>query len=147
MLGEPGRHPSFRRTTSMSMISVDTASVDEAAVFPQPGFRSPVMEYERRSAAVFYPRIDAKCSGDPQIQMAHFLKRCGLCHQSLAPDIDVYMYRGDVAFCSVECRQQRIKQDERKERRAAKNIGGGHHHEVVATAAEASDKVETAVAA
>ncbi|XP_073273941.1 FCS-Like Zinc finger 6-like [Primulina huaijiensis] len=133
MLGELGRRPSFRRTTSMSMIGVDhSVNVEQAALFTQSECRSPVIEYERRSLAVFSPRFDVKSSGDTQIQTDHFLKRCGLCHRSLAPDIDVYMYRGDVGFCSVECREQGMKQDERKERHAAKNI---------------SDKAETAVAA
>ncbi|XP_073148081.1 FCS-Like Zinc finger 5-like [Henckelia pumila] len=142
MLAEHGRRPSFRRTTSMVTIGVD--HVEQAALFPPPECRSPALEYERRSLAAFSP----KCSGDPQIQTAHFLKSCGLCHRSLPPDIDVYMYRGDVAFCSVECREQRMKQDERKERRAAKNMGGSHRHEVVvAAAAEASENAETAVAA
>ncbi|KZV49756.1 hypothetical protein F511_07307 [Dorcoceras hygrometricum] len=128
----------------MSMIGVEVAvNLEQAELFPQPGCPSPVIEYERRSLPmpVFSPRFQAKSSGDPEIHTAYFLKRCGLCHRSLAPDIDVYMYRGDVAFCSVECREQRMKQDERKERRV------GHRHEVVASAAEASDKAETAVAA
>lgn len=46
----------------------------------------------------------------------HFLRTCGLCNCRLAPGRDIYMYRGDTAFCSLECREQQIKQDKRKEK-------------------------------
>lgn len=46
----------------------------------------------------------------------HFLQTCGLCNCRLAPGRDIYMYRGDTAFCSLECREQQIKQDKRKEK-------------------------------
>nr|CAD1826371.1 unnamed protein product [Ananas comosus var. bracteatus] len=45
-----------------------------------------------------------------------FLRACGLCRRRLAPGRDIFMYRGDIAFCSLECRQQQINQDERKEK-------------------------------
>ncbi|XP_022774102.1 uncharacterized protein LOC111316406 [Durio zibethinus] len=34
----------------------------------------------------------------------------------LPPGRDIYMYRGDTAFCSLECREQLTKQYERKEK-------------------------------
>ncbi|XP_058767110.1 protein INCREASED RESISTANCE TO MYZUS PERSICAE 1-like [Vicia villosa] len=46
----------------------------------------------------------------------HFLRICGLCNCPLAPTRDIYMYRGDTAFCSLECREEQIKQDRRKEK-------------------------------
>nr|XP_009598547.1 FCS-Like Zinc finger 15-like [Nicotiana tomentosiformis]XP_016484345.1 PREDICTED: uncharacterized protein LOC107804910 [Nicotiana tabacum] len=33
-----------------------------------------------------------------------FLDSCFLCKQKLLPGQDIYMYKGDRAFCSVECR-------------------------------------------
>ncbi|XP_074569216.1 FCS-Like Zinc finger 7-like [Curcuma longa] len=47
-----------------------------------------------------------------------FLRACGLCNRSLGPGRDAYIYRGEIAFCSLECRQQRINLDERKEKRS-----------------------------
>ncbi|XP_021761879.1 uncharacterized protein LOC110726712 [Chenopodium quinoa] len=44
-----------------------------------------------------------------------FLKSCHLCKKPLCPDKDVYMYRGDQGFCSIECRNRQIMVDEMKE--------------------------------
>ncbi|XP_010269587.1 PREDICTED: uncharacterized protein LOC104606196 [Nelumbo nucifera] len=41
-----------------------------------------------------------------------FLDECFLCKQRLLPGHDIYMYRGDRAFCSVECRCSQILMDE-----------------------------------
>ncbi|KAF5743818.1 hypothetical protein HS088_TW08G00406 [Tripterygium wilfordii] len=56
-----------------------------------------------------------------------FLKSCHLCNKELCLDKDVYMYRGDEGFCSIECRDRKIYLDEMeeleklaKQRRAAK---------------------------
>ncbi|MQL92196.1 hypothetical protein Taro_024819 [Colocasia esculenta] len=45
-----------------------------------------------------------------------FLSRCFRCRKKLH-GIDIFMYRGDKAFCSVECRCQQILSEERGERR------------------------------
>ncbi|ESW07367.1 hypothetical protein PHAVU_010G124000 [Phaseolus vulgaris] len=44
-----------------------------------------------------------------------FLKTCNLCKKQLSPDKDIYMYRGDQGFCSVECRNRQIVLDEMRE--------------------------------
>ncbi|XP_058226920.1 FCS-Like Zinc finger 17-like [Rhododendron vialii] len=44
-----------------------------------------------------------------------FLKSCFLCTKELSLDRDVYMYKGDQGFCSVECRDRQIYLDEIKE--------------------------------
>ncbi|KAJ0034464.1 hypothetical protein Pint_24482 [Pistacia integerrima] len=41
-----------------------------------------------------------------------FLQRCFLCQQPLLPGKDIYMYKGESAFCSVECRCRQIFMDE-----------------------------------
>ncbi|KAL3825456.1 hypothetical protein ACJIZ3_021485 [Penstemon smallii] len=46
---------------------------------------------------------------------ADFLNSCNLCHKKLK-DKDIYMYRGEKAFCSTECRYSQIVMDERKEK-------------------------------
>ncbi|KAL2456450.1 Protein of unknown function (DUF581) [Abeliophyllum distichum] len=44
-----------------------------------------------------------------------FLSSCHLCHKKLHGK-DIYMYRGEKAFCSTECRDKQIVTDERKEK-------------------------------
>lgn len=46
----------------------------------------------------------------------HFLDFCFLCKKYLSSNRDIYMYRGDTPFCSVECRQEQIEIDEARER-------------------------------
>ncbi|CAF1701308.1 hypothetical protein Bca4012_002600 [Brassica carinata] len=46
----------------------------------------------------------------------HFLESCSLCSKHLGPNSDIFMYRGDTAFCSQECREEQIESDEAKER-------------------------------
>ncbi|CAA0817515.1 Protein of unknown function (DUF581 [Striga hermonthica] len=41
-----------------------------------------------------------------------FLECCFLCRKKLLPGNDIYMYKGDTAFCSVECRYKQIFMDE-----------------------------------
>lgn len=41
-----------------------------------------------------------------------FLQRCFLCHRELADDKDIYIYRGDRAFCTEECRCRHIMMEE-----------------------------------
>ncbi|MBA0685121.1 hypothetical protein Goari_026660 [Gossypium aridum] len=41
-----------------------------------------------------------------------FLEQCFLCKRRLLPGKDIYMYKGDEGFCSVECRCKQIFMDE-----------------------------------
>ncbi|KAJ1279763.1 hypothetical protein BS78_04G180200 [Paspalum vaginatum] len=62
-----------------------------------------------------------------------FLQRCCLCHRELAEGKDIYMYRGDRAFCSEECRCRQIFMDDEDAgagsssttRRASRRVPGG----------------------
>ena len=47
----------------------------------------------------------------PVIKAADFMNRCYLCSKKLH-GLDIFMYRGDEAFCSSECRWQQILNDE-----------------------------------
>ncbi|KAK9726849.1 hypothetical protein RND81_05G241400 [Saponaria officinalis] len=47
-----------------------------------------------------------------------FLKSCHFCKNPLRFDKDIYMYRGDQGFCSIECRKKQIMKDERNEMEA-----------------------------
>ncbi|XP_051119431.1 FCS-Like Zinc finger 17-like [Andrographis paniculata] len=44
-----------------------------------------------------------------------YLKSCHLCRKPLRLDREIYMYRGNLGFCSVECRDSQIYMDEMKE--------------------------------
>ncbi|CAK9145594.1 unnamed protein product [Ilex paraguariensis] len=46
------------------------------------------------------------------LQATSFLDHCSLCKHKLLPGKDIYMYKGDRAFCSVECRCRQIFMDE-----------------------------------
>lgn len=52
---------------------------------------------------------------EPIFPTSSFLNSCNLCGKNLHGK-DVYMYRGEKAFCSTECRSSQIMMDERKER-------------------------------
>ncbi|KAA8546844.1 hypothetical protein F0562_003273 [Nyssa sinensis] len=148
MLGKRPRPP-IRRTTSMTGIEVDLINVEgpvpsdpqnpmimtdqgmfggpegparQSAVVGGSGFDHGLM------ATVVSPRYLRRSPGD-HIETAHFLRKCGLCKRRLAPGRDIYMYRGDAAFCSLECREQQMKQDERKEKcSVAVSKKDEHHH-------------------
>ncbi|KAL1533150.1 hypothetical protein AAHA92_33075 [Salvia divinorum] len=47
-----------------------------------------------------------------------YLKVCNLCFKPLDFDKDIFMYRGDLGFCSMECRERQIYMDETKEMEA-----------------------------
>ncbi|KAI5077151.1 hypothetical protein GOP47_0006975 [Adiantum capillus-veneris] len=51
-----------------------------------------------------------------------FLDSCYLCKRLLGQGHDVFMYSGDKAFCSMECRYQQIVIDERKDRHDAPSV-------------------------
>ncbi|XP_019463139.1 PREDICTED: uncharacterized protein LOC109362020 [Lupinus angustifolius] len=46
----------------------------------------------------------------------HFLEACFLCRKPLGQNNDIFMYRGNTPFCSKECREEQIENDEAKEK-------------------------------
>lgn len=70
---------------------------------------------KQRSTYVVYSNVIAKTPLPP----INFLDACYLCKRSLGPGLDIYMYRGDRAFCSVECRLKQITMDEQSEKCAS----------------------------
>ncbi|RRT70477.1 hypothetical protein BHM03_00008558 [Ensete ventricosum] len=50
-------------------------------------------------------------------QGSTFLEYCYLCRRKLQEGQDIYMYRGDRAFCSEECRCRQIFMDEESGKR------------------------------
>ncbi|EPS59539.1 hypothetical protein M569_15266, partial [Genlisea aurea] len=57
---------------------------------------------------------DASFAGAHQ---PHFLDSCFLCRKSLGRKCDIFMYKGNTPFCSIECRQEQIEIDEAREKR------------------------------
>ncbi|KAK3200186.1 hypothetical protein Dsin_023601 [Dipteronia sinensis] len=45
-----------------------------------------------------------------------FSRQCFLCKQTLLPGRDIYMYKGDICFCSMECRQIFMDEEESLEK-------------------------------
>ncbi|KAJ4871453.1 hypothetical protein Rs2_08689 [Raphanus sativus] len=76
------------------------------------------INYDQRFSAVLSPgnhrRNERKDDGKSTLQSSSFLGSCGFCKRRLAPGRDIYMYKGDAAFCSMECREQQIEQDKGK---------------------------------
>ncbi|KAL8129833.1 hypothetical protein V2J09_018988 [Rumex salicifolius] len=61
------------------------------------------------ASTLFYPHEEYH-------QQTHFLEACSGCQKPLGHNRDIFMYRGNTAFCSDECRQEQIEMDEAEER-------------------------------
>ncbi|KAJ1272430.1 hypothetical protein BS78_06G201000 [Paspalum vaginatum] len=51
------------------------------------------------------------------LPQGHFLEACFLCRKPLASNRDIFMYRGDIPFCTEECRREQMEMDEELERK------------------------------
>ncbi|URE00828.1 hypothetical protein MUK42_19628 [Musa troglodytarum] len=56
--------------------------------------------------------LTASSSAAASTHETTFLEQCYLCRIKLLLGEDIYMYRGDRAFCSEECRRRQIVMDE-----------------------------------
>ncbi|KDP32696.1 hypothetical protein JCGZ_11988 [Jatropha curcas] len=117
LLGKRTRHP-IKRTTSLSEITFDLDANGCEAAPPSDLHKQMVGQLDQRllAAANISPRVTHRRASADFLETAHFLRACSLCKRRLVPGRDIYMYRGDSAFCSLECRQQQMNQDERKEK-------------------------------
>ncbi|KAK4434176.1 FCS-Like Zinc finger 5 [Sesamum alatum] len=120
MLGKRARQP-MKRTTSMTEFTLDFNAAAAEGVFqpsdPHNPFNGGVAGLDQRYAAsaAAATRPQRRNSAD-FVGTTNFLRVCCLCKRRLVPGRDIYMYRGDSAFCSLECREQQMTQDERKEK-------------------------------
>ncbi|XP_062228481.1 uncharacterized protein LOC133926523 [Phragmites australis] len=112
----------MRRTTSLSELAPPTRaargrSAAAATVAPpvETGAGAGLSAAQRRHSL----------DGFPVTETAAFLKACGLCNRRLGPGRDTFIYMGEVAFCSHECRQQQMNIDELKEKKRFTPAGGG----------------------
>uniref|UniRef100_A0A0D9WNF8 FLZ-type domain-containing protein n=1 Tax=Leersia perrieri TaxID=77586 RepID=A0A0D9WNF8_9ORYZ len=115
---------SLRRTTSMTGFA---ASEEEQQQGRQPPARSARGGGGGISAAPSpgWGSMQRRHSGDFSVaETAAFLKACGICNRRLGPGRDTFIYMGEVAFCSHECRQQQMNLDELKEKKCFQQENG-----------------------
>ncbi|CAA2995326.1 Hypothetical predicted protein [Olea europaea subsp. europaea] len=123
LLGKRPRPP-MKKTTSMTefTLEIDGATksgegttANNQPFYPHNSFYSGRLDQRTAAASAASPR-PLRCNSADFVETADFLRACSLCKRRLVPGRDIYMYRGDSAFCSSECRQQQMTQDERKEK-------------------------------
>ncbi|KAJ0985200.1 hypothetical protein J5N97_003556 [Dioscorea zingiberensis] len=86
-------------------------------VYYDDGSDGMAVNYRSSSTVVFEtppPPAAAVRVAPPSLE-ADFLSRCYLCRKRLH-GLDIFMYRGDMAFCSDECRHNQIINDEQREK-------------------------------
>ncbi|KAK4859489.1 hypothetical protein QYF36_006270 [Acer negundo] len=134
LLGKRPRLP-MKRTTSMNEITFDLGETTPASQPSDHNINNPFNATNRqkqggsggggdgglegldqRFLSTVSPRSNHRRHSVDFQDTTHFLRACCLCKRKLVPGRDIYMYRGDSAFCSSECRQQQMNQDERKEK-------------------------------
>lgn len=74
---------------------------------------APAMEEERyvKVASRFFRVKPASGSGGAMVRL-HYLESCFLCKKNISCNRDIFMYKGDAAFCSEDCRQEQMDMDE-----------------------------------
>ncbi|CAE5964520.1 unnamed protein product [Arabidopsis arenosa] len=130
LLGKRQRPP-INRTTSLSEIKFDLNLPSESEPSNQQNNPTVVSPYgqavtaavdqnrgflDQRLLSMVSPRGNLRRHSGDFSDAGHFLRSCSRCERLLVPGRDIYMYRGDKAFCSSECRQEQMAQDERKEK-------------------------------
>ncbi|KAE9609025.1 hypothetical protein Lal_00020011 [Lupinus albus] len=121
MLGKRGRDP-MKRTTSMSDITFDlnmpTKDVVDSNNNPSLKRVGPKGGAGPDQCSVL-PKVSAmkhRRNFSDLAPISDFLRTCSFCRRHLVHGRDIYMYRGDSGFCSVECREKQMNQDERKDK-------------------------------
>ncbi|XP_020680008.1 FCS-Like Zinc finger 17-like [Dendrobium catenatum] len=99
--------------------AINGVSVREAREGKLVGLRILIQQHQGKKSNVVI-KSSVKPWKKPEALGCHFLsenflKSCFLCKKELSLQKEVYMYRGDQGFCSVECRYKQILHDERRE--------------------------------
>ncbi|XP_062210121.1 FCS-Like Zinc finger 17-like [Phragmites australis] len=82
----------------------------------QPSPREQPPTVLRRSEVRTPATSASKCHENGRVFVGlEFLKCCFCCRKTLDATMDVFVYKGDQAFCSAECRCQQIAKEERRE--------------------------------
>ncbi|KAJ0790687.1 putative Zf-FLZ domain-containing protein [Helianthus annuus] len=128
ILGKRHRPP-IKRTTSMTEFTLDhnhTATMvpgcnnnNNKSHDPNNPFNMNPPQHvnhdHRFLTATISPRNHRRNSAD-HMETPHFMTACRLCNRRLITGRDIFMYRGDNAFCSSECRQEQMNEDEKKDK-------------------------------
>ncbi|KAL8119872.1 FCS-Like Zinc finger 14 [Apium graveolens] len=80
--------------------------------------RSDRMSSNDNRTCVFHICPETSYSTVESSAASHFLSSCHMCRKKLHGE-DIYMYRGEKAYCSTECRETQIVMDEKKENKWA----------------------------
>ncbi|KAG2316472.1 hypothetical protein Bca4012_067340 [Brassica carinata] len=79
------------------------------------GFSTPKPHQVVNKSAVMVTAVSSDLRRGNCYLSCGFLEHCFLCRKKLLPANDIYMYKGDRAFCSVDCRSKQIIMDEEEE--------------------------------
>ncbi|KAK3220601.1 hypothetical protein Dsin_014571 [Dipteronia sinensis] len=116
--GKGSRSNNTRRSTFGGSCSSKKGSSTSVVV----GLKILVVQISQgKSNIVIKPTLIKHSSSKPSSsasqthQYSCFLKSCFLCNKNLSLDKDVYMYRGDQGYCSIECRNRQIILDDMRE--------------------------------
>ncbi|KAL5779634.1 hypothetical protein ACOSQ2_010371 [Xanthoceras sorbifolium] len=123
LLGKRARPP-MKRTTSLNEISFDLGEAPSDHHHNNNPFNGTNRQKQggglggsdQLFLSTISPITNHRRHSSELLDMAPFLRACSLCKRRLVPGRDIYMYRGDSAFCSLECRQHQMNQDERKDK-------------------------------
>ncbi|RCV35127.1 hypothetical protein SEVIR_7G226500v4 [Setaria viridis] len=96
-------------------VSVDAHGDLEAGFSGHPGTPLKPAASPRRPGRMFCDPCD---DADELHGHHHYLDICFRCRKLLSGNRDIFMYRGDMPFCSEECRQEQIDIDEAREQRS-----------------------------
>ncbi|CAL4912934.1 unnamed protein product [Urochloa decumbens] len=106
-------------STSTPMAAISAGELVGLRLIIQPSPRKQVPTVLRRSAVRIVPAgttASSKCRENGRIFVGlEFLKNCFCCHKNLDATMDVFVYKGEHAFCSAECRCRHIAREERRE--------------------------------
>lgn len=83
--------------------------------------RSDRITSKNHRACVFHICPETSSSTVESSAPSDFLSSCHMCHKKLHGE-DIYMYRGEKAYCSTECREKQIVMDEKKEKKRSSQV-------------------------
>ncbi|MCO5549169.1 hypothetical protein L7F22_002636 [Adiantum nelumboides] len=107
----------------MMMAAAGSGSASQSDAAP---VRAPVRNPGHHAQAAFQQ------ASETLIPRVSFLENCFLCKRRLKHERDIFIYRGDAAFCTEECRQRQILKDESHARGASSEKGSASAETAVA---------------
>ncbi|KAL2507755.1 uncharacterized protein Fot_31402 [Forsythia ovata] len=106
--------------TASASVSASASSINPAKV-KEPSEANALEPESPRILALASPVSGESVGRNDQQKIGGFLEQCYYCKKTIAKDTEVYMYSDFCAFCSVECRDLQIEQDQLAEKDATKH--------------------------